>query len=92
MRTYASTVPLTRNEVNLVDLYLTPVSTQGDGRTYSYVVALSSDDYEVKWDHIFTLAKIIPKLCHNVNRLVETLENAISIILLNYFEVRHPFF
>ena len=40
---------------------------QGDGRTYSYVAALSSDD-PPHWDSIFALAKIIPKICHNINR------------------------
>ncbi|KAI0212516.1 GMP synthase [glutamine-hydrolyzing] [Lamellibrachia satsuma] len=45
------------------------VGVQGDGRTYSYVAALSSDDPPV-WENIFALAKIIPKICHNINRVV----------------------
>ncbi|KAK2180280.1 hypothetical protein NP493_448g02000 [Ridgeia piscesae] len=45
------------------------VGVQGDGRTYSYVAALSSDD-PPQWDNIFALAKIIPKICHNINRVV----------------------
>jgi len=31
------------------------------------VAALSSDD-PPQWDNIFALAKIIPKICHNINR------------------------
>ena len=41
--------------------------SQGDGRSYNYVAALSSDD-EIPWDEIMTLAKLIPRVCHNINR------------------------
>ncbi|GAM22105.1 hypothetical protein SAMD00019534_052800, partial [Acytostelium subglobosum LB1] len=50
---------------------LLPVQTvgvQGDGRTYSYLVGLSQQT--PNWDQLFQLAKVIPKLCHNVNRIV----------------------
>ena len=40
---------------------------QGDCRTYSYVAAVSSDDSPC-WKSLMVYAKIIPKLCHNVNR------------------------
>lgn len=42
---------------------------QGDCRTYSYVAALSSDD-KVCYKDLMTLAKLIPRICHNVNRFV----------------------
>ena len=40
---------------------------QGDCRTYSYVAALSSDQ-EPNWKHLSQLARLIPKVCHNINR------------------------
>ncbi|CAI9740749.1 synthase [glutamine-hydrolyzing]-like [Octopus vulgaris] len=45
------------------------VGVQGDNRTYSYVAALSSD-MKPKWDNLLTMAKLIPKICHNINRVV----------------------
>ncbi len=43
---------------------------QGDGRSYSYCAALSSPaDEEVDWEAATFLARIIPKVCHNVNRV-----------------------
>lgn len=40
---------------------------QGDCRTYSYVAGLSSD-HPPDWKDLLTLAKIIPRVCHNINR------------------------
>ena len=40
---------------------------QGDCRTYSYVAALSSDQ-PPDWKDLLILAKIIPRICLNVNR------------------------
>ena len=31
------------------------------------MAALSSDD-EIPWEEIMTLAKLIPRVCHNINR------------------------
>ncbi|CAL1295434.1 unnamed protein product [Larinioides sclopetarius] len=45
------------------------VGVQGDQRTYSYVVGLSTDEEITEWEDIMTLAKIIPRVCHNVNRV-----------------------
>lgn len=42
---------------------------QGDSRSYNYVAALSSDD-EPLWEEIMILAKLIPRVCHNINRWV----------------------
>lgn len=52
---------------------LLPVKTvgvQGDCRTYSYVAGLSSDTKTPNWDKLYTLARIIPRVCINVNRVV----------------------
>ena len=44
------------------------VGVQGDCRTYSYVVALSSEK-EPDWNDLLYLSKIIPRICHNINRV-----------------------
>lgn len=43
------------------------VGVQGDGRTYSYLAALSGED---NWEKLFTLARKIPQHIHQVNRVV----------------------
>ncbi|XP_005109065.1 GMP synthase [glutamine-hydrolyzing] [Aplysia californica] len=45
------------------------VGVQGDCRTYSYVAALSSEE-DPNWEDMMLLAKIIPRVCHNINRVV----------------------
>ncbi|XP_013404318.1 GMP synthase [glutamine-hydrolyzing] [Lingula anatina] len=45
------------------------VGVQGDCRTYSYPAAIFSD-IEPNWENLFTLAKLIPRICHNINRVV----------------------
>jgi len=45
------------------------VGVQGDGRSYSYAVALSSDQPQPCFASASALAKLIPKVCHNVNRV-----------------------
>ncbi|XP_067946997.1 GMP synthase [glutamine-hydrolyzing]-like [Watersipora subatra] len=46
------------------------VGVQGDGRTYSYVAALSSSSSpDNHWEDLFLLAKLIPRLSHLVNRV-----------------------
>lgn len=45
------------------------VGVQGDCRTYSYVVALSSENEPSNWHDMARLAKTIPRICHNVNRV-----------------------
>ncbi|XP_052285932.1 GMP synthase [glutamine-hydrolyzing]-like isoform X2 [Dreissena polymorpha] len=54
---------------------LLPVKTvgvQGDCRTYSYVAGLSfrRRPQNLNWDDVMTLAKLIPRICHNINRVV----------------------
>lgn len=53
------------------------VGVQGDSRSYKYVVALSSDDPHVNWQDALLLARLIPKLCHNVNRVAWVFGNAV---------------
>jgi len=53
------------------------VGVQGDGRTYSYVVGLSSNS-EPDWEALFFLAKMIPRVCHNVNRVTYVFGKAVT--------------
>ncbi|EDQ87279.1 uncharacterized protein MONBRDRAFT_33449 [Monosiga brevicollis MX1] len=46
------------------------VGVQGDGRTYSYVAALTCEADEPDWSILFLLARVIPRVCHSVNRIV----------------------
>ncbi|KJE97232.1 GMP synthetase, variant [Capsaspora owczarzaki ATCC 30864] len=49
------------------------VGVQGDGRTYSYIAALSlakPASGAADWKKLFAFAKLIPKVCHNINRVV----------------------
>ncbi|KAF8561868.1 hypothetical protein P879_02287 [Paragonimus westermani] len=52
--------------------HLLPIRTvgvQGDRRTYSYACALSSSS-SPDWDALSFLAHLIPRVCHNINRVV----------------------
>lgn len=40
----------------------------GDKRTYNYVVGLSSET-QPNWSDMIFLAKLIPRILHNVNRV-----------------------
>eukprot|EP00124_Ichthyophonus_hoferi_P001272 Ihof_evm9s62 gene=Ihof_evmTU9s62 len=69
----ASTKPLEGLEVTATILPIKTVGVQGDGRTYSYVCALSlncANPTPEQWDGLFIYAKVIPRLCHNINRVV----------------------
>ena len=53
------------------------VGVQGDGRTYSYAVALGIEKNElVDWNLVFALAREIPKLFHQINRVVFVFNHA----------------
>ncbi|CAB0012711.1 unnamed protein product [Nesidiocoris tenuis] len=41
---------------------------EGDCRSYSYVVGISSEK-EPDWQDLTTLSKLIPRVCHNINRV-----------------------
>jgi len=45
------------------------VGVQGDGRSYNYCCGLLMEDH-VDWDQLFMLARLIPRLRHNINRVV----------------------
>ncbi|XP_003704219.1 GMP synthase burgundy [Megachile rotundata] len=48
------------------------VGVQGDRRSYSYVVGLSVEESVtdgIEWNNLLFLAKLIPRVCHNVNRV-----------------------
>lgn len=69
-------------EVNLTATLL-PIQTvgvQGDCRTYSYVVGLSSktDPNDLDWNKMMHLAKLIPRICHNINRVVYIFGDAVK--------------
>jgi GMP synthase (glutamine-hydrolysing) len=63
--------------INLSDKYkfkttllpIKSVGVQGDCRSYSHVVALSSEEEPSEWGDLTRLAKLIPRICHNVNRV-----------------------
>lgn len=44
------------------------VGVQGDCRSYSYVVGISSEK-DPDWDDMMFLARLIPRVCHNINRV-----------------------
>lgn len=44
------------------------VGVQGDARSYSYVVGISSEK-DPHWDDLMFLACLIPRICRNVNRV-----------------------
>lgn len=44
------------------------VGVQGDSRSYSYAVGISSVS-DPDWEDLLYFAKVIPRVCHNVNRI-----------------------
>ncbi|KAK4020711.1 hypothetical protein OUZ56_002666 [Daphnia magna] len=42
---------------------------KGDCRTYSYCVELSSDPTQPNWNDLASYARLIQRVCHNVNRV-----------------------
>lgn len=44
------------------------MGVQGDNRSYSYVVGISSKN-DPDWMDMEFLAKLIPRICHNINRV-----------------------
>ncbi|KAG9511370.1 GMP synthase [glutamine-hydrolyzing], partial [Fragariocoptes setiger] len=54
------------------------VGVQGDCRSYSYVVALSSNEEPTDWRDLAILAKTIPRICHNINRVCWVFGDAVQ--------------
>ncbi|XP_071999053.1 GMP synthase [glutamine-hydrolyzing] [Engystomops pustulosus] len=55
-----------------LNAFLLPIKTvgvQGDCRSYSYVCGISSKDAP-HWESLMYLARLIPRMCHNINRVV----------------------
>ncbi|XP_011814479.1 PREDICTED: GMP synthase [glutamine-hydrolyzing] [Colobus angolensis palliatus] len=62
--------PETNNILKIVaDFSASVKKFQGDCRSYSYVCGISSKD-EPDWESLIFLARLIPRMCHNVNRVV----------------------
>lgn len=55
-------------QISATILPIRSVGVQGDGRTYSYVVGLSTDQ-PPNWMDMMFLAKLIPRILHNINRV-----------------------
>lgn len=61
-----------RRHIAATLLPIRSVGVQGDCRSYSYVVGLSSEESiseGVEWEDMLFLARLIPRVCHNVNRV-----------------------
>lgn len=56
------------SQIQATVLPIRSVGVQGDKRTYSYVVGLSSNG-DPNWSDLMFLAKLIPRILHNVNRV-----------------------
>uniref|UniRef100_A0A7I4Y1S6 GMP synthase (glutamine-hydrolyzing) n=1 Tax=Haemonchus contortus TaxID=6289 RepID=A0A7I4Y1S6_HAECO len=56
--------------INATLLPIKTVGVQGDSRSYSYVAALSTAQQTIPWQLLARYAVIIPKLLHNINRVV----------------------
>ena len=54
-------------ETHATLLPIQTVGVQGDGRTYSYLVGLSGEE---NWEKLMKLAREIPKMIHQANRVV----------------------
>uniref|UniRef100_A0A672NPL7 Glutamine amidotransferase n=1 Tax=Sinocyclocheilus grahami TaxID=75366 RepID=A0A672NPL7_SINGR len=55
-----------------LNAFLLPIKTvgvQGDSRSYSYVCGVSSKEGP-HWDSLMFLARLIPRICHSINRVV----------------------
>lgn len=75
-------------EMNLTStlLPIKSVGVQGDARSYSHVVCLSSDKEPCNWEEMMKLAKIIPRICHNVNRVCYVFGKAIQYPVIDVTE------
>eukprot|EP01060_Flectonema_neradi_P022541 TRINITY_DN30786_c0_g1_i1.p1 TRINITY_DN30786_c0_g1~~TRINITY_DN30786_c0_g1_i1.p1 ORF type:complete len:666 (+),score=177.85 TRINITY_DN30786_c0_g1_i1:49-2046(+) len=60
--------PLFNSKLSATILPFKTVGVQGDGRTYSYLCALSSAE-KPNWSQLMLFARLIPKVCHAINRV-----------------------
>jgi GMP synthase (glutamine-hydrolysing) len=62
------------------------VGVQGDCRSYSYVAALSGDENPIPWPILDKIAKRLPNLLHNINRVVYAFGSTINSPILDVTE------
>lgn len=81
-------------EIGATLLPIQSVGVQGDSRSYSYVAALSTNERPIPWDELDILARIIPRVLHEINRvvyvfgsIVEYPVNDVTRTFLNEFTV-----
>uniref|UniRef100_A0A915PIU1 GMP synthase (glutamine-hydrolyzing) n=1 Tax=Setaria digitata TaxID=48799 RepID=A0A915PIU1_9BILA len=65
-------------EVATTLLPVQSVGVQGDGRSYAYAAALSTNERPIPWELLDRLARLIPRLLHNINRVVYVFGDAIE--------------
>ena len=65
------------------------VGVQGDGRSYSSLVVISSKSNRVDWSHLLRLARDIPKQLHGVNRVAFAFGKPVARNNLNSITVTH---
>lgn len=64
-------------KLNATLLPVRSVGVQGDKRSYNYAVGLSSKD-QPNWQDMMFLAKLIPRILHNVNRVCYIFGDAVK--------------
>eukprot|EP01059_Diplonema_ambulator_P020516 TRINITY_DN34331_c0_g1_i1.p1 TRINITY_DN34331_c0_g1~~TRINITY_DN34331_c0_g1_i1.p1 ORF type:complete len:679 (+),score=282.49 TRINITY_DN34331_c0_g1_i1:45-2039(+) len=69
--------PLKNSNLAATILPFKTVGVQGDGRTYSYLCSLSSNE-KPNWQQLFVFARLIPKVCHAINRVCFTFGKAVE--------------
>lgn len=64
-------------KLNATLLPIRSVGVQGDKRSYNYAVGLSSNE-QPNWQDMMFLAKLIPRILHNVNRVCYIFGDAVK--------------
>ncbi|KAF1743011.1 hypothetical protein MXB_3514 [Myxobolus squamalis] len=54
------------------------VGIQGDCRSYKNAIALSSNSLTIDWHSLSVIAKVIPKICTTINRVVYAFDGKIE--------------
>lgn len=68
-----------RNLFNLIDA--------GDSRSYSYVLGLSTEE-DPDWKDLLFLAKLIPRILHNINRVCYIFSGPVQYPISDITETR----